>query len=126
MNEKSIERRNFVRYAITFPVEFAWMSKPDQIVKATAINVSLGGMQIFINGKIEFKGEQLMVRMLLPNKEVIDNVKTQIVHHKSSFDGVFFGLVFLNMDLGKIIILKNYFQTFEQENIKPINGNSTD
>lgn len=106
-----MENRKFERYVITFPVEFVWKTAPGVVIKAQAINISPGGLQIFVKGTLEERYDKIIVTMFLPNKEIMKQVEAQVVYFKPAFEGVLVGLMFLNMDADKFGVLKSFVQS---------------
>lgn len=111
----SIENRRFARYVITFPVEFSYNTSPGIVFKATSINISLGGLQIFIKDNIEERYDKITITMFLPNKEIIKQVEAQGVYFKRAFEGILIGFMFLNMGTGKFTMLKNYLESLSNK-----------
>ncbi len=106
-----IENRKFERYVVTFPVEFLWNLSDGNAVNGQAINISLGGLQIFVKGTLEKRCDKILAALFLPNKEIIKQVEAQIVYFKPAFEGVIIGLLFLNMSPDKYGLLKSFIQS---------------
>ncbi|MBI5554494.1 MAG: PilZ domain-containing protein [Elusimicrobia bacterium] len=107
----SIENRKFERYVITFPVEFFWKSSPGKVVAGQVINISLGGVQIFVKGTLEERYDRILTTLFLPNKEIIRQVEAQLVYFKLAFEGVLIGLMLLNMSPDKYGLFKSFIQS---------------
>lgn len=106
-----MENRKFERYVITFPVEFLWKLSPGNIITGQAINISLGGLQMFVKGTLEERYDKILTNLFLPNKEIIKQVDAQLVYFKPAFEGVLIGLMFLNMSPDKYGLLKSFIQS---------------
>lgn len=107
-----IEKRQFNRYKITFPVEFVRVSTPNIIYRGEAINISLGGVQILLKEETKKEYDRLIIKLFLPNHEVIEQIDTQVMYVKSQPEGILIGLMFNHLGKEKYGKLKNFLENF--------------